>query len=167
MRDLAMAMIAARVIDARSKLATARALNPPSAVTTVGKELGLGEVDQHELYAAMDWIGERQRGIEGRLASWYLSDNTLVLYDLTSCYLKGTRCPLAQRGYSRDGKKGKRQELLAATERELEKVAAATRRERPSLSVQLSALVRGNNNPAQPSARRSRRAGCRPSPRTP
>ena len=60
MRDLAVAMIAARVIDARSKLATARALNPPSAVTTLGEELGLGEVDQHEPYGAMDWTGGRQ-----------------------------------------------------------------------------------------------------------
>ena len=109
MRDLAVALIAARVIDARSKLATARALDPPSAVTTLGAELGLGEVDQHELYAAMDWIGGRQRGIEGRLARRHLSNNTLVLYDLTSCYFEGTKCPLAQRGYSRDGKKGKLQ----------------------------------------------------------
>ena len=60
MRDLAVAMIAACVIDARSKLATARALNPPSAVTTLGEELGLGEVDQHEPYGAMDWTGGRQ-----------------------------------------------------------------------------------------------------------
>ena len=73
MRDLAVAMIAARVIDARSKLAAARALNPPSAITTLGDELGLGEVDKHELYAAMDWIGGRQSRIEGRLARRHLS----------------------------------------------------------------------------------------------
>ena len=85
MRDLAVAMIAARVIDARSKLATARALNPPSVVTTLGEELGLGQVHQHGLYAAMDWIGGCRRWIEGRLARRHLRENTLVLYDLSSC----------------------------------------------------------------------------------
>ena len=106
LRDLVLALIVARVIDARSKLATARALTAESAVSTLGELLGLGDVDQHELYAAMDWLVERQAAIEQRLAKRHLREHTLVLYDLTSSYVEGTHCPLAQRGYSRDGKKG-------------------------------------------------------------
>ena len=106
LRDLVVALIVARVIDARSKLATARALAPESAVSTLGELLGLGGVDPHELYEAMDWLVERQAAIEQRLAKRHLREHTLVLYDLTSSYVEGTHCPLAQRGYSRDGKKG-------------------------------------------------------------
>ncbi len=106
LRDLVLALIVARVIDARSKLATARALTAESAVSTLGQLLGLGDVDPHELYEAMDWLVERQAGIERRLAKRHLREHTLVLYDLTSSYVEGTHCPLAQRGHSRDGKKG-------------------------------------------------------------
>jgi len=106
LRDLVVALLVARVIDARSKLATARALTAESAVSTLGELLGLGDVDQHELYAAMDWLVERQAGIEQRLAKRHLREHTLVLYDLTSSYVEGSHCPLAQHGHSRDGKKG-------------------------------------------------------------
>ena len=105
-RDLIVAMIAARVVDARSKLATARALNPESAVSSLGHLLQLGSVDENELYAAMDWLLARQHGIEQRLAKRHLNDNTLMLYDLTSSYFEGHTCPLARRGHSRDGKRG-------------------------------------------------------------
>ena len=105
-RDLVVALIVARVIDAQSKLATARALAPESAVSTLGELLGVGDVDQHELYAAMDWLVQRQAAIEQRLAKRQLREHTLLLYDLTSSYVEGTHCPLAQRGHSRDGKKG-------------------------------------------------------------
>ena len=108
-RDLTIALIVARVIDARSKLATARALTSETAVSTLGELLRLGDVDQHELYDAMDWLLRRQPGIEQRLARRHLHENTLVLYDLTSTYVEGTHCPLARRGYSRDGKKNKLQ----------------------------------------------------------
>ncbi len=106
LRVLVLALVVARVIDAQSKLATARALAPDSAVSTLGEMLELGDVDQHELYAAMDWLLERQAGIEQRLAARHLREHTLVLYDLTSSYVEGTHCPLARRGHSRDGKKG-------------------------------------------------------------
>ena len=109
LRDLAIALIVARVIDARSKLAAARALTPKTAVSTLGEVLRLGDVDQHELYDAIDWLLRRQPGIEQRLARRHLQENTLVLYDLTSTYAEGTHCPLARRGYSRDGKKDKLQ----------------------------------------------------------
>ena len=105
-RELALALIAARVIDPQAKLATARALDPESATSTLGQVLGLGTVDQHELYAAMDWLVVRQPGIEKRLAKRHLDNHTLVLYDLTSSYVEGTHCPLAGRGHSRDGKRG-------------------------------------------------------------
>ena len=101
LREVVIAMIVARVIDARSKLATARALHPESAVSTLGHILDLGEVDENELYEAMDWLVRRQRGIEQRLAKRHLSDNTLMLYDLTSSYFEGHCCPLAKRGHSR------------------------------------------------------------------
>ena len=105
-RDLVVAMIVARVVDARSKLATARGLNPESAVSSLGHLLQLGAVDENELYAAMDWLLARQHGIEKRLAKRHLHDNTLMLYDLTSSYFHGHTCPLARRGHSRDGKRG-------------------------------------------------------------
>ena len=105
-RDLVVALVVARVIDAQSKLATARALTPESAVSTLGEVLTLGTVDQHELYAAMDWLVGRQEAIEQRLAQRHLREHTLVLYDLTSSYVEGTHCPLAKRGHSRDRKKG-------------------------------------------------------------
>ena len=105
-RGLVLALIVDRVIDAQSKLATARALAPKSTVSTLGPSLGLGGIDPHELYAAMDWLVPRQAAIEQRLAKRHLQEHTLVLYDLTSSYVEGTHCPLARRGHSRDRKKG-------------------------------------------------------------
>ena len=99
-------MIVARVVDARSKLATARGLDPESAVSSLGHLLQLGSVHENELYAAMDWLLARQHAIEQRLAKRHLNDNTLMLYDLTSSYFEGHTCPLARRGHSRDGKRG-------------------------------------------------------------
>ena len=106
LRDLVLALLVARVIDAQSKLAIARSLTPETAVSTLGQMLDLGTVDPKELYAAMDWLVERQEAIEQRLAKRHLQEHTLVLYDLTSSYVEGTHCELAQRGHSRDRKKG-------------------------------------------------------------
>jgi transposase len=105
-RDLVLAMIAARIIDPGSKLAVARALSPETAASSLGLLLGLGELDEDELYAALDWLAERQPGIETALAKKHLKNGTLVLYDVSSSYMEGTHCPLAHRGYSRDGRKG-------------------------------------------------------------
>ena len=105
-RDLVLAMIAARILDPGSKLATARALAPMTATTSLGKVLGLGDVEDRELYGALDWLHERQSAIEAAFARHHLKNGTLVLYDVSSSYLEGHRCPLAQRGYSRDGRKG-------------------------------------------------------------
>ncbi len=105
-RDLALALMIGRIIEPASKLATARALSSATAASSLGEMLGLGEVDEDELYAALDWLLERQPAIETALAKRHLSDGTLVLYDVSSSYMEGRCCPLAQRGYSRDGKKG-------------------------------------------------------------
>jgi hypothetical protein len=108
-RDLVIAMIVARLIAPASKLATARMLDPATAASSLGDVLGLGAVDEDELYAAIDWLGERQPTIEKALARKHLRDGTLVLYDVSSSYLEGRCCELAKLGYNRDGKKGKLQ----------------------------------------------------------
>jgi transposase len=101
-RDLVLAMIAARVLDPQSKLATSRSWHH----STLGEWFGVADADEDELYAALDWLLQRQAGIEQRLAKRHLGEGGRVLYDLSSSYVEGTHCPLAQRGYSRDGKKG-------------------------------------------------------------
>ncbi|MBV8262724.1 MAG: IS1634 family transposase [Candidatus Eremiobacteraeota bacterium] len=101
-RDLALAMIVSRVIAPGSKLATVRALAPETASSSLGSTLDLGPVDEREIYAALDWLGQRQERIERALAKRHLSDGTLVLYDITSSYLEGRKCELARFGYSRD-----------------------------------------------------------------
>jgi len=102
-RDLVVAMIAERLLHPCSKLATTRLW----ATTTLGEELGVADADVDELYAALDWLGERQERIEGKLAKRHLRDGMLVLYDVTSSYYEGRTCPLARPGYNRDEKKGR------------------------------------------------------------
>jgi hypothetical protein len=108
-RDLVLALLVSRIIHPASKLATARDLDATTASTSLGRVLGLGEVDEAELYAALDWLGERQPAIEMALAKRHLKDGTLVLYDVSSSYLEGRHCELARFGYNRDGKRGKLQ----------------------------------------------------------
>ena len=108
-RDRAVALIAARILHPGSKLAAARGLAEETARDTLGETLGLQEASEDDLYAAMDWLLTRQEAIERRLAKRRLKEGTLVLYDLTSVYLEGRRCPLAKRGHSRDGKRSKLQ----------------------------------------------------------
>ena len=105
-RDLALALLVGRILDPTSKLAAARALSPDTAASSLGEVLGLSEVDEDELYTALDWLLERQNAIEATLAKRHLTHGTLVLYDVSSSYMEGRRCPLAKRGYSRDGRKG-------------------------------------------------------------
>jgi transposase len=108
-RNLVVAMIVARIIDPSSKLATCRGLNPETCTSTLGELLGVARADSDELYAAMDWLLEQQSCIEQSLAQKHFTEGTLVLYDVSSTYFEGETCPLAQFGYSRDGKKGKLQ----------------------------------------------------------
>ena len=104
-RDLVVAMIAARILEPESKLATTRWWH----ITTLPVALEVTDADEEDLYAAMDWLLERQDRIEKKLASRHLDDDGLALYDLSSSYFEGVTCPLAARGHNRDGKKGKLQ----------------------------------------------------------
>src|SRR5438105_1254604 len=108
-RDLILALVVSRILDPSSKLAAARALSPDTATSSLGEQLALGVVDEDELYSALDWLAVRQPAIEATLAKRHFTGGTLVLYDVSSSYLEGRCCPLAQFGYSRDGKRGKRQ----------------------------------------------------------
>lgn len=101
-RDLVCAMVAARIIAPHTKLATTRWWHS----TTLAEDFGVADATEDELYGAMDWLLARQDKIQAKLASRHLQEDSLVLYDLSSSYFEGTTCPLAQRGYSRDGKKG-------------------------------------------------------------
>jgi transposase len=105
-RRAAVALIAARLLEPCSKLAAARALRRETARSTLGETLGLERIDEDDLYQAMDWLLPRQPAIEAALASRHLRAGTLVLYDLTSTYFEGRRCPLARLGYSRDERRG-------------------------------------------------------------
>jgi transposase len=111
-RDLAVAMIVARIIDPCSKLATARGLGTETALSTLGEALGVEGAGEDELYGAMDWALTRQGRIEEKLAGRHLGEGSLVLYDLTSSYYTGSQCSLAQFGHNRDGKKGFRQVVI-------------------------------------------------------
>ncbi|MFQ5897304.1 MAG: IS1634 family transposase [Candidatus Methylomirabilia bacterium] len=104
-RDLVVAMVAARILEPDSKLATTRWWH----TTTLPADLGISDADEDALYEAMDWLLERQGRIEQKLAARQLRAGGLVLYDLTSSYFEGTTCPLAAFGHNRDGKKGKLQ----------------------------------------------------------
>jgi hypothetical protein len=108
-RNLVLALVVSRLLEPGSKLAAARALSPDTASSSLGQQLGLGPVDEDELYTALDWLAVRQPAIETALAKDHLAGGTLVLYDVSSSYMEGRCCPLAQYGYNRDGKRGKLQ----------------------------------------------------------
>jgi hypothetical protein len=108
-RDLVEAMIAARIIEPCSKLAIARGLHAETKESSLPEQLAVESASEDELYAAMDWLLPRQPRIERSLAKQHLEDGTLALYDLTSTYFEGRKCPLAKLGHSRDGKSGKLQ----------------------------------------------------------
>jgi transposase len=101
-RDLALAMVASRILAPHTKLATTRWWH----TTTLAEDLGVAQCDEDDLYAAMDWLLARQAAIQKKLAGRHLSDGGLVLYDLSSSYFEGSCCPLAKLGYSRDGRRG-------------------------------------------------------------
>jgi hypothetical protein len=108
-RDLALALIISRVVKPGSKLATLTWW----ADTTLGADLAVAGVSPDDIYAAMDWLEDRQDAIEAELARRHLgpeaNPSRMALFDLTSAWMEGRHCPLAARGYSRDGKKGRLQ----------------------------------------------------------
>lgn len=101
-RDLVCALVAARVIDPRSKLDTTNWWH----TTTIPEEFGVVDADADAVYEAMDWLLEHQNTIERKLAARHLTSGGLALYDLSSSYFEGKHCGLAKLGHSRDGKKG-------------------------------------------------------------
>ena len=110
-RALAFGLIIARLLDPAAKLATARMLDTATASHSLGEVLDLGSVTARELYATLDWLVSEQAFIETALARRHLKEGMLVLYDVTSTYLEGRCCPLAQFGYSRDHR-GDRPQLV-------------------------------------------------------
>ena len=108
-RQRVLAMIAARLLFPRSKLALSRGLAEETAASTLGDVLGVTDSTEDELYAAMDWLLSKQDRIEKKLATRHLEDGAVVLYDLTSSYFEGRTCPLARFGHPRDKKMGKLQ----------------------------------------------------------
>jgi transposase len=108
-RDRVVALIVSRLLDPKSKLATARGLMAETTASTLGSLLDLESVTAEEFYESMDWLLARQGRIEKTLARRHLSEGSLVLYDVTSVYFEGRKCPLARYGHSRDGKKDKLQ----------------------------------------------------------
>jgi hypothetical protein len=100
-RELVLAMLAQRVLEPCSKLATTRAWH----ATTLAAELGVGDADANELYGALDWLLGRQGRIENKLAKRHLANGAAVLFDVSSSSYHGRTCPLARRGYNRDGEK--------------------------------------------------------------
>ena len=108
-RDLAMALIISRVVAPASKLSTLAWWDD----TTLGADLGVAGASTDDIYAAMDWLAGRQDGIEAGLAARHLAPEAnpsrMALFDLSSSWMEGRCCPLAARGYSRDGKKGRLQ----------------------------------------------------------
>jgi hypothetical protein len=108
-RDLALALIISRVVAPASKLSTRTWWND----ATLGADLGVAGASTDDIYAAMDWLGHRQDAIEAKLAARHLgpaaNPSKMALFDLSSSWMEGRCCPLAARGYSRDGKKGKLQ----------------------------------------------------------
>ena len=108
-RDLALALVISRVVAPGSKLSTLTWW----ADTTLGADLAVDGASTDDIYAAMDWLEHRQDAIEAGLARRHLAPEAnparMALFDLSSSWLEGSQCPLAARGYSRDGKKGRLQ----------------------------------------------------------
>src|SRR5450756_2450869 len=101
-RDLALALVIARVVAPGSKLATTRWWTE----TTLAADLGVADASTDEVYAALDWLADRQPEVEAALAHRHLTDDGLALYDLSSSWVTGRCCPLAAIGHSRDGRRG-------------------------------------------------------------
>ena len=101
-RDLVAAMVASRILFPATKLATTRLWH----TNTLAEDFGVADATEDDLYRAMDWLLAGQDRIQKKLAARHLTDDALVLYDLSSSYFEGSCCPLAKLGYSRDGKRG-------------------------------------------------------------
>jgi hypothetical protein len=106
-RDIAYALVLSRAVRPESKLSTARWW--AAGDTTLGADLSVADASTDEVYAAMDWLVARQREIENKLAARHLAEGGIAMFDLSSSWVEGSKCELAEFGYSRDGKRGRRQ----------------------------------------------------------
>jgi Transposase DDE domain len=106
-RDIAYALVLSRAVRPRPKLPTARWWQDGD--TTLGADLGVASASTDEIYAAMDWLTSRQRGIEKKLAARHLASGGVAMFDLSSSWVEGSHCELAAFGHSRDGKRGRQQ----------------------------------------------------------
>ncbi len=106
-RDVAYALILSRAVRPESKLSTARWWQDGD--TTLGTDLKVADASTDEVYAAMDWLTSRQRGIEKKLAARHLAPGGIAMFDLSSSWVEGSQCELAAFGHSRDGKRGRKQ----------------------------------------------------------
>ena len=102
-RNLVMSMVVARILMPASKLATARSLQEETQFTSLGEVLQVSDVQEDELYAALDWLRDQQSRIERKLVKRHLTEGSLVLYDLTSAAYTGSHCPLAEFGFPPQG----------------------------------------------------------------
>lgn len=104
-RDIILGAIAALIIEPDSKLGITRWWDD----STIPRLMNIEGTDEDDIYEAMDWLLKKQNRIEQKLAARHLSEGDMVMYDLTSSYFEGTKCPLAKLGYNRDKKNGKLQ----------------------------------------------------------
>jgi transposase len=102
-RNLVVALVAERLLFPSSKLAATRHWRS----TTLADELAVADATETEVYRALDWLLKRQPAIEKQLAGRHLTEQSLVLYDVSSSFYYGRTCPLARHGHDRDGKKGR------------------------------------------------------------
>lgn len=109
---LALFLVLARVAHQGSRLSTVRWAEEHA----VAEVLGLAPFDEEDLYDALDWLAEHQEKLEKTLYRAYVQrvgqTPVLVLYDVSSSYFEGVQNELAEYGYNRDGKRGKKQIVL-------------------------------------------------------
>jgi hypothetical protein len=114
-RQLVLAMIAARILEPCSKLATAQRLNSDTLSSSLGEAVGVGQADADDLYEALDWLVRGQARIEGKLAERHLEEGALVLWDVTPVPFESRTSELAAFGRPRGTKKSQRQLLFGLT----------------------------------------------------
>ena len=106
LRDRALALLLLRLLEPGSRLEAAGLLQRGAAMGELNRQLALGDISANHLYAALDWLDQRAEAVSDKLARRHLAAGGLALYDLTSAWYTGYKCPLAARGHSRDGKRG-------------------------------------------------------------
>jgi transposase len=109
----ALAMIVGRLVFQGSKLSLSHCSSYSALWEACGIE-GDISVDTH-CYDVMDKLFSRQEAIQQSLVKKHLQDGTLVLYDITSCYMEGEyeKSDIVEFGYNRDRKRGHEQIVIS------------------------------------------------------